>query len=55
METKKISVVAHGGAGSDNEHSDGTEKAVETCHKAMQKNMSLIQAKKFIMGIINGH
>ena len=27
METKKLSVVAHGGAGSENTHSDGTKKA----------------------------
>ena len=44
METKKISIVAHGGAGSKNEHSDGTDKAVETCKNAVQENRSLIHA-----------
>jgi L-asparaginase / beta-aspartyl-peptidase len=44
METKKISIVAHGGAGSENKHSDGTEKAIETCHKAIKENIDLIHA-----------
>ena len=42
METKKLSVVAHGGAGSDNEHSDGTEKAVQACYEANQNDAELV-------------
>jgi len=38
METKKLSVIAHGGAGSSNEHSDGTEKAVQVCYEVNQNN-----------------
>ena len=39
METKKISIVAHGGAGSENEHSDGTEKdcRYDSCHSVFGK------------------
>lgn len=44
MIKKKLSVVAHGGAGSDNEHSDGTEVAVQTCYKVNQANRNLIHA-----------
>jgi len=44
MQTKQISIVAHGGAGSENEHSDGTERAVETCYKAVKEKLSLIHA-----------
>ena len=42
METKKLSVAAHGGAGSDNEHSDGTEKAVRACYEANQNDAGLL-------------
>ena len=52
METKKISIVAHGGAGSDNGHADGTEKAVETCHKAIQTNTSLIDAVSLAVAVL---
>ncbi|MBT6600832.1 MAG: hypothetical protein HOB32_04090 [Nitrospina sp.] len=44
MKPKKIRIIAHGGAGSENEHSDGTKKAVETCYKEVQKSTSLIHA-----------
>ena len=44
METKKLSIVAHGGAGSKNEHSDGTEDAVQTCYKANQTDTSLLHS-----------
>ena len=44
MKTKKLSVIAHGGAGSSNEHSDGTEKAVQVCYEANQNNAGLLHA-----------
>ena len=44
MKTKKLSVIAHGGAGSNNEHSDGTEKAVQACYTANQNNAGLLHA-----------
>ena len=44
METKKLSVVAHGGAGSKNEHSDGTEEAVQTCRKVSRIGTSLLHS-----------
>ena len=44
MITKKLSVIAHGGAGSNNEHSDGTEKAVQACYTANQNNAGLLHA-----------
>jgi L-asparaginase / beta-aspartyl-peptidase len=52
METKKISIVAHGGAGSENEHSDGTEKAINTCYKAFQENTSLIHAVSLAVNVL---
>ena len=44
METKKLSVAAHGGAGSDNEHSDGTEKAVQVCYEVNQNDAGLLRS-----------
>ena len=44
MKTKKLSVVAHGGAGSKNEHSDGTEEAVQTCRKVSRIGTSLLHS-----------
>ena len=44
METKKLSVAAHGGAGSDNEYSDGTEKAVQACYEVNQNDASLLRS-----------
>ena len=44
METKKLSVVAHGGAGSKNEHSDGTEEAVQACYKVNKAESSLLHS-----------
>jgi len=44
METKKLSVVAHGGAGSSNEHSNGTEKAVQVCYETNQNNAGLLHS-----------
>jgi len=44
MENIKFVVVAHGGAGSSNDHSDGTEDAVSACCKAHQMDMSLIKS-----------
>ena len=44
MKTKKLSVIAHGGAGSSNEHSDGTEKAVQSCYEANQNNADLLHS-----------
>ena len=44
MKTKKLSVIAHGGAGSSNEHSDGTEKAVQACYEANQNNAGLLHS-----------
>ena len=52
METKKLSVVAHGGAGSENTHSDGTKKAVDICHKAVQENKSLVNAVSLSVNIL---
>ena len=52
METKKISIVAHGGAGSENKHSDGTEKAVEICRKAVQDSTSLIHAVSIAVAVL---
>lgn len=44
MENTKFTVVAHGGAGSSNEHCDGTEEAVHVCYKASQMSASLIHS-----------
>ena len=44
MKTKKLSVIAHGGAGSSNEHSDGTEKSVQSCYEANQNNAGLLHS-----------
>ena len=44
MKTKKLNVIAHGGAGSSNEHSDGTEKAVQACYEANQSNEGLLHS-----------
>jgi len=44
MENTKFTVVAHGGAGSNSEHCDGTEEAVHACFKASQMNASLIHS-----------
>ena len=44
MKTKKLSVIAHGGAGSSNEHSDGTEKAVQACYETNQNNAGLLHS-----------
>ena len=52
METKKLSVVAHGGAGSENTHSDGTEKAVNICHKAVQENKNLVNAVSLSVNVL---
>ena len=52
MRKKKISIVAHGGAGSENEHSDGTKKAVDACYKAVQENTSLIQAVSLAVNVL---
>ncbi len=52
MEIKKISIVAHGGAGSENEHSDGTKKAVDRCYKAVQGNTSLIHAVSLAINVL---
>ena len=52
MKTKIISIVAHGGAGSENEHSDGTERAVETCYKAVQENANLIHAVSLAVNVL---
>lgn len=42
MENKKLSVVAHGGAGSSKEDSDGTEAAVQACYEENQNTKSLV-------------
>lgn len=52
MVKKKINIVAHGGAGSENAHSDGTEKAVDTCYKAVQENTSLINAVSLAVNVL---
>ena len=52
METKKLSVVAHGGAGSENTHSDGTKKAVDRCHKEVQENKSLVNAVSLSVNVL---
>ena len=52
METKKLSVVAHGGAGSENTHSDGTKKAVDRCHKEVQANKSLVNAVSLSVNVL---
>jgi L-asparaginase / beta-aspartyl-peptidase len=52
MGSKKIRIVAHGGAGSENKHSDGTDKAVETCYKEIQKNTSLIHAVSLAVNVL---
>ena len=44
MVKKKLSVVAHGGAGSSNEHYDGTEKAVQAFYEANQNDAGLLHS-----------
>ena len=44
MKAKKLSVIAHGGAGSSNEHSDGTKKAIQACYAASQNNAGLLHS-----------
>ena len=52
MGTKKLSVVAHGGAGSESNHSDGTKKAVEICYKAVQEDVSLIHSVSLAVAVL---
>ena len=52
MGTKKLSVVAHGGAGSESNHSDGTKKAVEICYKAVQEDTSLIHSVSLAVAVL---
>jgi len=52
MGTKKLSVVTHGGAGSESDHSDGTKKAVEICYKAVQEDTSLIHSVSLAVAVL---
>ena len=52
MGTKKLSVVAHGGAGSERDHSDGTKKAVEVCYKAVQEDTNLIDSVSLAVAVL---
>ncbi len=44
MGNTKLTIIAHGGAGSDSEHCDGTEEAVHACYKASQMDASLVHS-----------
>ena len=52
MGNTKLVVVAHGGAGSSNEHTDGTEKAVHTFYKANQIDTSLIHSVALTISVL---
>ena len=52
MKNQKFHIVAHGGAGSSNEHNDGTEGAVQTCYKAKQMDMSLIHSVALAVSVL---
>ena len=52
MGNVKFTVLTHGGAGSSEKHSDGTEKAVHTCYNASQKEASLVHAVCLSVGAL---
>ena len=52
MKNKKFFVVAHGGAGSSNEHNDGTEEAVHTCYKARQMDINLTHSVALAVSVL---
>ena len=52
MGNAKFTVLTHGGAGSSEKHSDGTEKAAHTCYNAGQKEASLVHAVCLGVGVL---
>ncbi|KMP11215.1 hypothetical protein UZ36_05140 [Candidatus Nitromaritima sp. SCGC AAA799-C22] len=52
MGSTKFTVVTHGGAGSDKDHSNGTEEAVHTCFNASEMDASLIHSVALAVGFL---
>ncbi|MFQ5717664.1 MAG: isoaspartyl peptidase/L-asparaginase [Nitrospinales bacterium] len=44
MTGKKYTIAAHGGAGSANEHADGTERAVQRCLQSLRSGASVLES-----------